>query len=206
MVELHLNWKTKIDRGYFCSGLISWTNTLLFALQHAIRENQEGCGDIKIYILDTWLLSHLDRRNIYPAPLLISTLGVQASFSYSTEFLAVGQLETKGCCYYITLEAILQNYPELKANPGEPKAGLANAVNCVRNRILYFPPDDFTESELSTARSSAETILPKFQLPIFLALLSRKKRPTKSSLLKDEIKKMIISVCIALLYSGITKV
>ena len=133
MIENHLQWT------YCCSDdFTSWTSSLRFALQHAIREDNEGKQNVRICILDTW---KLETKPFYPATLLlkacnISNTGKLRHEFFTTEFLLIGKLEVYGCCGSVSLSdlidgGIFEVLPQLNKPKG--KGLLVITLNNIRS-------------------------------------------------------------------------
>ena len=91
MLESHLLWKYR-SNGQF----ISWTSSLLWALQHTIRKVSQREKDIQICVLDT---SKIETSSFFAASDLLRIYGVPdkamlAHCYYNTEYLYRGGLFT----------------------------------------------------------------------------------------------------------------
>ncbi|CAG8961234.1 hypothetical protein HYFRA_00013290 [Hymenoscyphus fraxineus] len=176
VAELHLKWKTTDGENRVFSDLISWSNTLLFSLQFAVREYHEGKRDVQIYILDTWALSESERENILSATYLIENLGVDLQFRYPNEFLVIGELHSAGHCDRIALEEIFRSFPSKKPDK-TTTVTLMREVDRVRTTFFNSTPKDFTESYLGTVHSLCQNLRADFQVPFFLGFVSLEIRP-----------------------------
>ena len=107
MIEQHILWNYESRSEYS-----SWTVSLLWALQHAVRKqmDQKRSG-MEICVLDVRKLIH---PNIYPAKSLVEILEVtnakvlRERYLYG-EFLVHGKLKQGYCFHIISLDALIEN-------------------------------------------------------------------------------------------------
>jgi hypothetical protein len=124
MLTEHLLWQTKATDDF-----ISWTSSLLFALQRASWAEKKGDKDICITFIDTW---HPSLANIefYRGSTLLDILEVEDEDKtkrkfYTHEYLCLGEvLLSRHYSSTISYEKLIECglfrvFPDLKPLPGE---------------------------------------------------------------------------------------
>lgn len=199
MLNKHLRWWGK-------DNLVSWTSSLLFALQYIFyrhTDSRDGSSMDKIYlcIVDTVsfpkgvFLRDMDLINAY-CLFDTSLLGLKdlrtrkhhdftGSF-YFGEYLSQGALRIEGKCRIVSAQEIMdQRLSSLRPEFGESmmmeKAGWANAVLRLREAFYQEVAEqqEVTEEELRAAINIAQLFGPRWRLPIaanLIALLPRRSK------------------------------
>ena len=93
MLENHLLWKNSSG-----DQLISWTNSLLFALQHAIREDHQGGSKVQIRILDT---SKIETCPVFAASDLLRIYNVPNKGKLTHHYYTAEYCTMEGCSYMV---------------------------------------------------------------------------------------------------------
>ncbi|KAK1474851.1 hypothetical protein CTAM01_15810 [Colletotrichum tamarilloi] len=191
-------------RGWARDGdnLMSWTSSLLFALQYALYRSimpkngrPDDPSDIWIYILDTRLLP--GGSFIPDVALLDEFTGKDAARTYNLsklrflrqetqynfgEYLCQGKLSIEGVCSSASLQSTIDHglfrlFPEL----GLPSKNLELAKKVCRLRFQCFAsPTPATKADFRFASSIAQGCFgaeDEWALPMTAALLSLRKRP-----------------------------
>ena len=103
----HLNWAIYPDDEF-----ISWTSSLIWALQFAIRKTQKSAEhELKVCVLDT---TRFSTGTFLPALQLIQTYGLSAFKDcmvpyHSTEYLVHGSLNVRNCSRTVSLACLREN-------------------------------------------------------------------------------------------------
>ncbi len=199
MIERHLTIWTPSKEDNF----MSWTSSLLFALQHAIRReatdfNPESATEhVKISILDT---SKVPRETFMPAVALLEAYNIPSCGKlrhdyYQGEYLSQGRLDIpEGAMETTTLESLQRHglfdfFPQFSDE--EEKKRLCNRVRDLRLPFWYPNEDDRDQACSIELIGLASTIAngccvdPRFRLVLFTSLLSLEPRaPDDSRILR----------------------
>ncbi|KAH0563364.1 hypothetical protein GP486_002071 [Trichoglossum hirsutum] len=179
MLESHLLWD------FTCSSeFISWTSSLLFALQHAIRKAYfRNESDVCICILNT---RKLEEVSIYPATVLLKAYGVRGEGKlrheyYIAEYLAHGRIEDTDSFGVARLEDLLSRglfalFREM--DDEETKKRLYNGVAQLRDKF-FAQPSSVTASEVKSLKGFGMLFGGEFALPMAVAFLSLRLRPLR---------------------------
>jgi hypothetical protein len=174
IVDWHLNpWKCRDDRSQNLDNFMSWTFSLLYAIQYALyRRHLYGCTseDIKICVIDTekfsrgqfvhakrllqayyQFLRQADMRHSYDTRLLLYIYG-------NGEYLSQGVLNHKGRSCVTSLARLEENglsslYPELADPMGHRKW----AIRTIHLRHLWEDQHVTTYEEIQMALSLAKS-------------------------------------------------
>jgi hypothetical protein len=165
MLKMHLLWRNGVHND-FVSNFVSWTSSLLFALQRAIYAVKKGDKDskISICILDTW---KMDTKMFYHAETLLSLYSVPDDGKlqhryYTAEFLSIGTLKLSPghgsdvVSFSKMVESGLYDLvPHLR--PGCGKAQLCIPVPNIR--AMYFNiPTPISEQDFNVATRLARSM------------------------------------------------
>ena len=183
MLETHFMWH------YFhaseCgSEFISWTSSLLWALQFAVRKTvnlvASGESPVKLCILDT---STLDANAFLPAPGLIAKYDMLAQEKgrrsyHDDEYLIHGKLNVNGIASTVSLatlraEGLFELVPELDEEEYKPK--LRSRVIHLRTS-LFALPKPISPKNGGLALWIASLFGTGLTMPMFVALLSLRGR------------------------------
>lgn len=200
ILDWHLNpWKCRDDRSQNPDNLMSWTSSLLYAIQYALyRRYRYGCAseDIKICVIDTTKfprgqfvhakrllevyyqsVKRADMRNSYNTRLLM--------YIYQNgEYLSQGLLSHKGRSCLVTLAHLEKNglcsiYPEL----ADPRGHTKWAIRTIHLRRLWADQQATTYEEIQKALWLAKSCFQDFnELEIATILLSFKHRKLNCAL------------------------
>lgn len=184
MLENHLLWSGLADDQF-----ISWTSSLLWALQHAIRKDFQGDTDIQICVLDTSKIetgsffSALDLLRIYRVP----DESKLAHRYYTTEYLYHGGIFVHGSSSTVSFN-LLREYGlfSLLAELDDPryKPLLCRTVENLRVTMVSIPRP-IAPIEGRTALQLASLFGKDFIMPVMVALLSlRRRAPDDADFLK----------------------
>lgn len=175
MLENHFLWSGSADDQF-----ISWTSSLLWALQHAIRKDFQGDTDVQICVLDTnkietgSFFSASDLLRIYRVP----DEGKLAHRYYNTEYLYHGGLLVHGSSSTVSLN-LLREYglfsllPELDDPRYKPL--LCRTVENLRVNMVSIPCP-VAPIEGRRALQLASLFGKEFMMPAMVALLSLRRR------------------------------
>ena len=188
MLKMHLLWKDCAN-----DNLVSWTSSLLFAVQHAIRRQAtdrpaSSPDSIYVTVLDT---RKLPRNTFLPAiPLLqmmeIPSEGKLTHSFYHGEYLSQGKLDLcdSGATVRTTLEVLIRNgiyelYPPF-ADEGE-RTKLWRRVRDLRANFRRTPEAP-SKAEIEHAERLSIACCPRTRLRpiIMMFLLSLKRRPCRN--------------------------
>jgi hypothetical protein len=164
VLKNHLTWNPR------SSNLVSWTSSILFAIQHALRKSVNGywpaenSSDIIIYILDT---RELPPGSFLPATALLKALEVEEDNkfkheNYHGEYLSQGWLNVPdNAMTKITLKSLEERdlyelYPDFEEK--EKKKYLRSRVNELRYRFEKYPKRPTTKKIEYPKRSTAKEI------------------------------------------------
>lgn len=175
MLENHLLW-----RGLASDQFISWTGSLLWALQHAIRKDFQGDTDVHICVLDT---SKIETCSFFAASDLLRIYrvpdeGKLAHRYYVAEYLYHGGLFVHGSSATVSLN-LLREYglfnllPELDDHRFKPL--LCKTVDSLRVTMVSVPRP-VAPIEGRTALQVASLFGKEFTMPLMVALLSLRRR------------------------------
>ena len=136
MLEQHLLWKNSSGDQF-----ISWTDSLLWALQHAIRKYHQGGSEVQICILDT---SKIETCSFFAASDLLRIYNVPdegklAHRYYTAEYLYHVGLFIHGSSSTVTLNllrecGLFSLVPE--TDDADWKMMLCKAVDHFRNKMF----------------------------------------------------------------------
>ena len=175
MIENHFQWKS-----YSNDQFISWTDSLLWALQHAISKDSRGEKDIQICILDT---SKIETCSFFAASDLLRIYSIRderelAHRYYISEYLYHGGIFVHGSSSTVSLNLILEYglfrlLPEMDDKEWKPR--LCKAVENFRH-TMFRVPHSVTSIEGRTALQIASLFEKDFAMPVMVALLSLRLR------------------------------
>ncbi len=159
----------------------SWTSSLLFALQHAVRKadfRQEL--NVCIYTLDT---RKLRKCQIYPATTLLRIYGIENTGKlkheyYTSEYLAHGKLDCSASSKVVMLQDLIANglYEQFEElNDRQEKEFLYRRVQDLRT-LFFMHTSAVTESALASLRRLGLCFGNQFAFPVSLAFLSLRLR------------------------------
>lgn len=175
MLENHLLWSGIADDQF-----ISWTSSLLWALQHAVRKGFQGDTDVQICVLDT---SKIETCSFFAASDLLRIYrvpdeGKLAHRYYNTEYLYHGGLFVHGSSSTVSFN-FLREYglfsllPELDDPRYKPL--LCKTVENLRVTMVTIPRP-VAPIEGRTALQLASLFGTEFTMPMVVALLSLRRR------------------------------
>jgi hypothetical protein len=178
MLERHFLWDYKHP-----SEFISWTSSLLFALQHAIRKAYfRHEPNVCICILNT---RKLEQVSIYPATTLLKVYGIKDEGKlrheyYNAEYLAHDRIEDANSFGVVQLDVLIDCelftlFPELDDEAGK-KGALYNRVKQLRS-VFFTRPSSVTTSEVESLVDLGMCLGYEFALPMAVAFLSLRLRP-----------------------------
>ena len=175
MLENHLLW-----RGLPSDQFISWTASLLWALQHAIRKDYQGDTDVQICVLDT---SKIEKCSFFAASDLLEIYrvpdeGKLAHRYYTTEYLYHGGLFVHGSSSTVSLNLLREHglfslLPELDDHRFKPL--LCKTVENLR-LTMVATPRIVAAIEGRTALQVASLFDNEFTMAVMVALLSLRRR------------------------------
>ncbi|CAD6576172.1 MAG: hypothetical protein ASARMPREDX12_007780 [Alectoria sarmentosa] len=180
MLEHHLLWHCRPNDQF-----ISWTGSLLWALQHAIRKDFRGDTDVQICVLDT---SKIETCSFFAASDLLRIYRVPdedklAHRYYEAEYLYHGGLFVHGCSRTVSLN-LLREYglftllPELDDLKFKPD--LWKTVESLRiTMVSVLRPVAPIEGRI--ALQLASLFEKDFTMPLMVALLSLRRRAPNDS-------------------------
>jgi hypothetical protein len=190
----HLLWCYDNDNNF-----VSWTSSLLFALQraiYAVSSGKKACN-VSICILDT---SKIGTETFYHAETLLGLYSVCNAGKllhryYTAEFLSIGTLNLSpghdsDVVSFSKMEesGLYDLVPHLRSGYG--KAGLCIPVRNIR--AMYFNiPTPISQEDIQVAKRLAQFMCPSLVLPFFTNLLSLQKRDTEDELFKAGWKALI---------------
>jgi hypothetical protein len=186
MVTSHLEWRRNK-----AGNLVSWTCSLLFALQHAIRREATDRGsftseDIRLCVVDTTLLP---LGTFIPASILTIKLGISLFYTAEDhEIFSQGTVDIMDKSVTTSLASLSQSglylfLPKLMVK----QALLKSRVRQLREQ-LFRKPLRATSEEVTQAREIASTCFGgDFEQPMLILLLALRKRPDRDSLIVNEI-------------------
>lgn len=192
MVISHLHWRRKK-----AGNLVSWTCSLLFAFQHAVRREATDSGsstseDIRLCVVDTTLLP---LGTFIPASILMIEFGITraGNWDYTAadlcdEIFSQGTVDIKDKSVTTSLASLSQSglylfLPKLMVK----QALLKSRVRELREQ-LFRKPLRATSEEVAQAREIARTCFGgDFEQPMLILLLALRKRPDRDSLIVNEI-------------------
>lgn len=194
MLTTHLQWCYDNDDNF-----VSWTSSLLYALQRAIYavQKRDDALSVRICILDTWKMG---TEMFYHAETLLGLYSVPDKGKllhryYTAEFLSFGALNLSPghgsdiVSFSKMVEFGLYDLvPHLR--PGCGKAQLWIPVSNIRE--MYFNvPTPISEQDIHVATRLAQFACPSLVLPFFTNLLSLQKRDAEDELFKAGWKALI---------------
>lgn len=183
MLENHLLW-----RRFRGDQFVSWTSSLLWALQLAVRKDKDPQYpdvDIQICVLDT---SKIETSSFFAASDLlriyeVADEGKLAHRYYIAEYLYHGGLFLHGSSSTVSLD-VLMDYglfnllPEL--DDPDWRLKLCNAVDHFRG-TMFSATRPITPVEARTALQLASLFEKQFTMPVMVALLSLRCRDPDDS-------------------------
>lgn len=192
MIETHILWSREPTE------FISWTSSLLWALQHAVRKRAK-CKDQNVSICVLDIQRAPVQLSIYPVPNLLCVYGISSRGRdfYHAEYLAHSIVEVSGRSLgVISFNALISGglfelLPELDDKSG--RVFLAKRVNQLRS-IYFTQPCKVSPRELLVVKRLAAGFGSDWILPMSLAFLSLRLRERK-----DE---YFLRVIASLAYSG----
>lgn len=177
MIEHHLLWSRETTE------FISWTSSLLWALQYAVRKRAKWKDqNIRICVLDIQRASV--QVSIYPVPTLLCVYGIPSRGRdyYHAEYLAHSMVEVSGrSLKAISFKALIAGglfelLPELDDKSGR----ILLAKRLTQLRSAYFThPCKVSSMELHVAKRLAAGFGSDWILPMALAFLSLRLREKK---------------------------
>lgn len=184
MIENHLLW------GRESTEFISWTSSLLWALQYAVRKRAKWKDqNITICVLDIVQAPVQQQQRIYPVPNLLCVYDIPSrgrDYYYHAEYLAHSIVEVSDkSLSVISFKALIsaglfELLPELDDKCG--RVLLAKRVPQLRS--LYFTyPCKISPKELLLVKRLAAGFGTDWILPISLAFLSLRQREKKDEVL-----------------------
>lgn len=187
MLSNHFQWATGIKTEFS-----SWTSSLLFALQHAMRKaDYKRELDVCICVLDTRKLSDV---SIYPATSLLRVYEIENKGKlkheyYLGEYLVHGSIEDSSCFEVVSLQHLKQcglfrHFSELDEEHG--KRFLYRRVLELRS-TYFLQPTPVTSSEILSLTKLGALFGEKFALPITVAFLSLRLRSLKDEYVLSKI-------------------
>jgi len=179
--------------------LMSWTSSLLFALQHAIRREKtddpiSSAQQVKISILDT---SRIHRACFMPSVEMLDAYNIPnvpgglTRDHYHGEYLSQGRLDIpEGAMVTFTLQDLTDHglygfFPEFADEAAKER--LCKRVTELRQPFRYLDyghePQVCSSEEVELAAAMAEGCCadPSFRLVLFASLLALKPRDQKDS-------------------------
>ncbi|KAL8719362.1 MAG: hypothetical protein Q9225_003619 [Loekoesia sp. 1 TL-2023] len=214
MLNKHLRWS---GRHPDADNFVSWTSSLLFALQYMFyRHMKDGSDLAKIYlcIIDTLsfpkgiFLRDMDLIRAYSAydedlksfeDLRRRKHGYLTGFYYFGEYLSQGALKIEGQCQLVSSQAIVDNgLYSLRSDI--PMEGFANAI--VQLREVFYQttdePQPFKKEELKAAIDIAKLFEPRWSLPMLANLLGLLPRKANMQMILQAFKANLFKGSIAL--------
>lgn len=177
MIEHHLLWSRKPTE------FISWTSSLLWALQYAVRKQANWKDqNIGICVLDIQQASV--QLSIYPVPILLSVYDIpsRGRDHYHAEYLAHSMVKVSGRSLSVIAfkdligDGLFELLPELDDKIG--RVLLAKRVTQLRS--AYFThPCKVSSRELQVVKRLAAGFGSDWILPMSLAFLSLRLRERK---------------------------
>lgn len=181
-LKAHVKWRFREDGNF-----VSWTNSIIFALQHAVRKANGGKGcpsedpsAIQITIVD---VRKLPMQIFLPSVALLEAYGLIGDSEINVqychgEYLSQGALDLPpGCAISTTLERLNALGLDRIFTPHN-RHHLWNAVDPKRKRIKCGPKESVTTTEWETVETIARGICSSkiFRTVVTLLLLSIKPR------------------------------
>ncbi|KAL9103067.1 MAG: hypothetical protein Q9163_001865 [Psora crenata] len=189
LLEKHFLWHYSPEDEF-----ISWTSSLLWALQHAIRkQDYYGQRDTCICVLDT---SNLSKACIYPATTLlrvykISSEGKLQHEYYNAEYLAHSTVRcANNQAVAVPLQALINHglyglLPEL--NDAQSKGYLYSRIKELRS-IFFTQDSTISAQDIAIAKRLAYSFGGPWTLPALLVFLTLRKRPMRNATLLSEVR------------------
>ena len=183
MLQKHLLWEI-----FPADEFVSWTNSLLWALQHAIRKDSRRERDVKICVLHT---SKIDTRSFFAVSDLLCIYKVADRDKlthryYSAEYLYHGGLSVHGSSSTVPFNRLREcGLFSLLPEMDDPtwKSSLWNAVARFRN-VMCSVPQSIAQGECRAALRLASLFEKELRMPVMVALLALRRRdPDDSSFL-----------------------
>jgi hypothetical protein len=181
MLKKHLQWCYD-DKNDF----VSWTSSLLYALQRAIYAIKNGDTDVHICMVDTWKMSE---QTFYHAETLLKLYKIPDEGPrlvhryYAAEFLTTGQLtlsqgHNSDEVPFVSLanSGLYDLVPHLSRYDTPGKSGhLFHAVSNMR-RENFISATPISPKDVQLATLLAQKMCLSFVIPFFTNLLSLQKR------------------------------
>jgi hypothetical protein len=188
MLEGHLLWNYRIS-----SEFSSWSSSLLWVLQHAVRKHfHKGERHVTLFLLEP---RKLLKPNIYPARTLLEVYNVKSEDKlmheyYNAEYLAHGAIESGSehprSLRAVSLEVLLScglftAFPELSDNLQWQY--LARRVYQLRRTFFDFsgPTHPTDAQELANLRKLGECFGDEVALPMAIAFFTIRRRDITAS-------------------------
>lgn len=192
MIETHILWSREPTE------FISWTSSLLWALQYAVRKRAK-CKDQNVSICVLDIQRAPMQLSIYPVPNLLCVYGIPSRGRdfYHAEYLAHSIVEVSGRSLgVISFNALISGglfelLPELDDKSG--RVFLAKRVNQLRS-IYFTQPCKVSPRELLVVKRLAAGFGSDWILPMSLAFLSLR--------LRERNDEYFLRVIAPLAYSG----
>lgn len=174
MLENHLLWRV-----FPSDQFVSWTSSLLWALQLAVRKHADRKypdGDIQICVLDT---SKIETSSFFAASDLLRVYevadeGKLAHRYYIAEYLYHGGLLVHGSSSTVSLDVLMEcGLFNLLPEMDDPRwrSLLCNAVDHFRG-TMFSVTQLMTPVEARTALQLASLFEKRFTMPVMVAFLS----------------------------------
>ena len=169
----HLNWAIHNDDEF-----ISWTSSLLWALQFAVRKTKFSAEhELRVCVLDT---SRFITGTFLSASHLIQTFGL-AAFSdctveyHTTTYLAHGSLNVQNCSRTVSLACLRENglfdlLPELEDEYWKPRLFLR--VRNLRQTLVVSAVNSLSEGTCQGALRVASSFGGEWAMPMTMAFLA----------------------------------
>ena len=169
----HLSWAIHNDDEF-----ISWTSSLLWALQFAVRKTKFSAEhELRVCVLDT---SRFITGTFLSASHLIQTFGL-AAFSdctveyHTTTYLAHGSLNVQNCSRTVSLACLRENglfdlLPELEDEYWKPRLFLR--VRNLRQKLVVSAVFPLSEGTCQGALRVASSFGEEWTMPVTMAFLA----------------------------------
>ena len=186
----HLAW-TKFSNSEF----ISWTSSLLWALQFAVRKTRSSTEhELRVCVLDT---SRFNTSTFFPAPRLIQEFDLSASSDvvheyHTTTYLAHGSLNVRNCSSTMSLACLRDNglFDLMPALDDESsKQRLFSRVQDLRQTIVSATIP-LSPAMCQDAFQVASSFDPEWWMPMMLAFLALRGLPLDAEVLVRFIREL----------------
>ena len=176
MLENHLLWKI-----FSGDEFISWTSSLLWVLQHAIRKDVKGESDVMICVLDT---SKVETCSFFAVSDLLRIYKISDEQKlchryYVAEYVYHGGIPVHSSSSTVPLELLREHglfslLPEM--DDPSLKQYLCISLDRLRNTMFQAPSPVSSLIEGRTALQLASLFGNGFTMPVMVALLSLRSR------------------------------